>query len=163
MSSSPTPTSPPDFSLEHNSFGRLVFIDRHGQRSEGCVPVRAFPLAAPDEGVSLVSGDGHELAWIPRLDALPATLRGLIEAELAQREFTPEILRLKKVSTFSTPSVWDIDTDRGPTRLTLNGEEDIRRLAGSALLIADSQGVQFKVSDMHALDRPSRRLLERFL
>jgi hypothetical protein len=31
------------------------------------------------------------------------------------------------------------------------------------LLIADSQGLQFMVRDLRALDRPSRRLLERFL
>ena len=29
--------------------------------------MRAFPLSAPDEGMSIVSADGHELAWIDRL------------------------------------------------------------------------------------------------
>ncbi|MFZ2294157.1 MAG: DUF1854 domain-containing protein, partial [Polaromonas sp.] len=32
-----------------------------------------------------------------------------------------------------------------------------------ALLIASSEGVQYSIPDMMALDRPSRRLLERFL
>jgi hypothetical protein len=151
------------FSLERDHFGRLVFISSQGERHAGCVPVRAFPLAAPDEGVSLISQEGHELVWIDRLDQLPTELRVLVTSELAQREFTPEIQRVKKVSTFSTPSVWDIDTDRGPTRLTLNGEEDIRRLPNAGLLIADHQGVQFKVTNLRELDRQSRRLLERFL
>ncbi len=151
------------FALEHDAFGRLVFVHAGGERSAGCVPVRAFPLAAPDEGVSLISAEGRELAWIARLTELPPAQRELVERELAQREFTPEIQRLNKVSTFSTPSVWDVDTDRGATRLVLNGEEDIRRLPGAALLIADSQGVQFRIRDMRALDRHSRRLLERFL
>ena len=46
----------------------------------------------------------------------------------------------------------------------LKGEEDIRRLGdGARLLVADSRGVQFVVSDRWALDKHSKRLLERFL
>ena len=45
----------------------------------------------------------------------------------------------------------------------LKGEEDIRRLGRAALLIASGHGIQFLVRDMGALDRHSRRLLERFL
>jgi hypothetical protein len=164
MSSSPhTHASQVPFQLERDAFGHMVFIDAQGLRSEGCVPVRAFPIAAPGEGLSLVGTDGRELAWIDRLDTLPEALRLAIEAELAQREFMPEIRRIHKVSTFSTPSVWEVDTDRGAARLELGGEEDIRRLPGGALLIADAQGVQFKVPDLQALDRASKRLLERFL
>ncbi len=56
-----------------------------------------------------------------------------------------------------------MDTDRGLTRFVLKGEEDIRRVGRSMLLIADSQGLQFVVRDFGALDRHSKRLLERFL
>jgi len=45
----------------------------------------------------------------------------------------------------------------------LKGEEDIRRLKNGALWIADSHGIQFVLHDRKALDRRSRRLLERFL
>ena len=156
-------SAPPDLQLERDAFGRLVFTDAAGLRHEGVVPVRAFPLAAPDEGLSLVGHDGSELAWIARLSTLPDSLRALIDDELASREFTPVILRLRSVSTYSTPSTWEVDTDRGETRLVLKGEEDIRRLTGGALLIADSQGIQFLVRDLLAMDRHSKRLLERFL
>lgn len=152
----------PQHQLQRNAFGRLTLaID--GAAPEEVTPVRAFPLVAPREGVSLIGGDGHERWWIPQLDALPPEQAALIEADLADHEFMPEILRIRSVSTFSTPSTWEVDTDRGPTRLVLKGEEDIRRLAGPALLIADSQGLQFHLKDTRALDRGSRRLLERFL
>lgn len=153
----------PAFRLERDAMGQLVCIAANGVRCEGVVPVRAFPIAAPNEGLSLVSPDGHELFWVDRLADLPPDARALIDEELAAREFTPEILRLRKVSTFSTPSVWSVDTDRGPTDFVLKTEEDIRRLGGVRLLIASGQGVQFGVADMTALDRASRRLLERFL
>ena len=151
------------WSLERNALGRLVLVTADGDRYEGVAPVRAFPISAPDEGVSLVAADGHELAWVERLDALDATTRAHLIAELSTREFMPVIERLMSVSTFATPSTWTVDTDRGSVQFVLKGEEDIRRLAGNGLLIADSHGVQYFVRDVLALDRASRRLLDRFL
>jgi hypothetical protein len=152
--------------LERDAHGRLLMTVPGGDgapRLEAVQPVRAFPLSAPGEGLSLVSADGRELAWIEQLADLPPAPRALLEEELAQREFTPVIQRIVQVSTFSTPSTWAVETDRGPTTLVLKGEEDIRRLEGGALLIADRQGLAFRVNDRFALDRASRRLLERFL
>ena len=151
------------FDLRRNAFGRLVLTDADGIEHEGVLPVRAFPIAAPGEGLSLVSSTGRELVWIERLDELDAARRALIDEELAGREFVPENLRLRAVGSFSTPSQWSVDTDRGPVQFVLKGEEDIRRVGRSMLLIADSHGLQFRVRDFAALDRHSKRLLERFL
>lgn len=155
--------SPPEFTLERDAHGLLVLTARDGTRHEGVLPVRAFPLTGPDSGLALVGHDGRERAWIAQLAALPAGTRGLIEEELAQREFVPVIERIRSVSTFATPSTWQVDTDRGPTTLVLEAEENIRRLAGAALLITDGQGLLFQVRDRFGLDRASRKLLERFL
>ncbi|PWW43672.1 DUF1854 domain-containing protein [Melaminivora alkalimesophila] len=155
---------PDTITLTRNPHGRLVLRLPGGGEHEGVVPVRAFPLAAPDEGISLVGVGGNELAWIERLEDLAAPVRALVEEELAEREFVPRITRLCSVSSFSTPSTWRVETDRGPAELVLKGEEDIRRLAGrTALLITAAGGLQFRVPDVPALDRHSRRLLERFL
>ena len=153
----------PIFQLMRQPSGRLLFSGADSQEHDGVVPVRAFPLTAPDEGISLVSTDGHELLWIDRLQDLPEYERALLLGELALRDFMPEITRLVSVSSFGTPSVWTVETDRGDTSFVLKGEEDIRRLKSSALLIGSSEGVQYSIADMTALDRDSRRLLERFL
>ena len=58
---------------------------------------------------------------------------------------------------------WTVETDRGEARFVLKGEEDIRRLANGALLIADPHGLSDRVRDRFALDRHSRKLIERFL
>lgn len=161
MSASPLPF----FTLARDPLGRLVCTDVAGVAHVGALPVRAFPLTAPDEGLSLVSAEGRELVWIDRLADLPAETRALIEAELAVREFVPEIQRIVSVSTFATPSLWEVETDRGPTTLALKAEEDIRRLPGArgSLLITSGHGTVFRVRDLFALDRHSRRLIERFL
>ena len=149
--------------LIRDPHGRLQLTTADGVVHEGVVPVRAFPIAAPAEGIALVGTDGHELAWIDRLDDLPDATRTLIEEELASREFVPEIRRLRHVSTFAIPSTWDVETDRGEARFILKGEEDIRRLGTATLLIGDSHGVQYLIRDLSSLDKTSRRLLDRFM
>lgn len=149
--------------LSRNAFGRLVLVDLQGQHHEGVTPVRAHPLSAPEEGIALVGADGHELVWIDRLDQLPAQQRELLLEEFANRELVPELQRLVAVSTFSTPSEWTVETDRGTTRFILKSEEDIRRLGEGRLLIAGGHGIHFRVPNRFALDRHSRKLLDRFL
>ena len=156
-------SNPVSFQLQRHPLGRLVLIDAEGQSHLGVTPVRAFPIAAPDEGLSLVGPEGHELAWVPRLDQLPAPEHTLIEEELASREFNPVVKRLLAVSSFSTPCTWTVETDRGPTQFVLKTEDDIRRLERGKLLISGGQGIVYQVADMQALDRASRKLLERFL
>ncbi len=150
-------------SVAADPHGGLLFTDQSGVVHRAVVPVRAFPIDAADEGVSLVGSEGHELAWIDRLSEIDEASRKLIAAELSRREFMPVIERLETVSTFGTPSTWSVMTDRGRTRFVLKGEEDIRRLRNRALLITDSHGVTYHVLDLLALDRTSRRLLDRFL
>ncbi|WP_312305021.1 DUF1854 domain-containing protein [Pulveribacter sp.] len=153
-----------DITLTRNAHGRLVLRLPDGTQHEGVTPVRAFPIAAPDEGVSLVGSDGREIAWLPRLGDVASPVRALIQEELAAREFVPVVTRLVSVSGFATPSTWQVETDRGPAELILKGEEDIRRLEERThLLITASGGLQFRVPDVTALDRHSRKLLERFL
>jgi hypothetical protein len=152
-----------DFTLTRNTAGRIVFTGKEGDVHEGVVPVRAFPISAPEEGVSLLGEDGHELRWISRLSYLPEAMRALIEAELAQREFMPEITRIRQVSSFATPSKWQISTNRGDTELLLKAEDHIRRLTNSTLLITDGYGVSFLIRDIGVMDHHSRKLLDRFL
>jgi hypothetical protein len=56
-----------------------------------------------------------------------------------------------------------VETDRGETRFVLKGEEDIRRISHSTLLIADNHGIEFLIRDIQALDKASRKFLDRFL
>ena len=152
-----------NYQLRRDAFGRLLFIDAEGQTHEGVVPVRAFPIGAPERGLALVDPHGHELAWIETLDALPAEMQNLLAAELAGREFMPVIKRIAGVSSYATPSTWQIETDRGDTALVLKGEEDIRRLQDNALLIADIHGINYLIRNRLALDATSKKILDRFL
>ncbi|WP_366140657.1 DUF1854 domain-containing protein [uncultured Castellaniella sp.] len=153
---------PADFTLSRDNFGRLL-LSRTGRPDVIVTPVRSFPISAPDESISLVDAQAQEQAWVDRLQDLPETPQRLIAEDLAQRDFKPEILRIHRASGWATPSRWDVVTDRGPAVLTLKSEDDIRRLSANTLLIADACGVHFLVRDLAALDRASRKILDRFL
>jgi hypothetical protein len=152
-----------DFLLSRNESGRLVLTLPNGQVHVGVVPVRAFPMHAPEQFLAFMSTEGKEVVWVDDLTLLPQETLALIAEEIASREMMPVIQRIFTVSTLSTPSTWEIMTDRGATKLVLKGEEDIRRLSGSTLMITDSHGLRFMLPDMQALDKNSRRILDRFL
>lgn len=152
-----------DFQLTRNLAGRLVLRLSDGTTHEGVTPARAYPVQSPQEFVALMSTEGKEVLWIERLADVPEDIRALVNEEIASREVMPVIQHLTKVSTYSTPSTWEVVTDRGPTKFVLKGEEDIRRLNGGTLIITDSHGLRFYVADMQQLDKHSRRILDRFL
>ncbi|MEO7105643.1 MAG: DUF1854 domain-containing protein [Rhodoferax sp.] len=152
------------WTLQRDAFGRLILTTVQGQRYEGVVPVRAFPIQSPEVDISLVDTDGHEVAWIAALNALAEPAQALVRHELATREFMPVISAIVSVSSFSTPCTWKVETDRGNTEFVLRGDEEIRRIGSAgSLLIADSHGIHFLIKDHLALDAHSRKILDRFL
>jgi len=153
----------PTFQLKRDPFGKLVLTNAEGEEFVGVTPVRSFPVQAPSKGISLVRDGGKEVAWIDDLETMPPEIRSLVTGELEGREFMPEIRSIKSVSSFATPCTWTVATDRGDTEFLLKGEEDIRRLGAYALLIADSHGIHFLIRDMFAIDKGSRKILDRFL
>lgn len=152
-----------NFSLELDPFGNLTLLDKDGAIHHHVRAVRAFPISDPQGGVSLMDQDGKELAWVDDVDSLSQKSRELILEQLALTEFMPEILKIERVSTFATPSIWSLQTNRGKTKLKLKGEDDIRRITKETLLITDANGIQFLIRDLGALDKPSRKILDRFL
>lgn len=152
-----------DWNLSRDPAGILLVTDAHGASQQVNMVVRAYPISAPDEGVSILGSDGHELAWIANLQELSEANRDLINSELAQREFMPKISHILAVSSFATPSTWTVKTDRGTTELILKAEDHIRRLNLVTLLITDSQGISFLIENVDQLDKSSRKLLDRFL
>jgi len=156
-------TTSSSFTLVRNPFGRLVLTTLEGEVVEGVVPVRAFPIQSPEVGISLVHTDGHEVAWVEQLLDLSEPAQSLIREELQGREFMPTILSIDSVTSYSTPCTWRVKTDRGDTSFVLRGDEDIRRVGLTILLVTDSHGIQFLIRDAATLNRDSRKILDRFL
>lgn len=151
------------FFLERDQYRKLVMTDNDGVSHYDVRPVRAFPIQSPQQGISLVLENGQEVAWIDDMNDLEMKIRDLINEELNGREFMPEISRIVSVTSFATPCTWHVETDRGTTQFVLKGDEDIRRIGKDSLLIADNHGIHFLIRDMFAIDKHSRKILDRFL
>ena len=138
-------------------------LEADGAVHERVAVLRAYPISAPEESVCVLDADGHELLWIDELSALDEERRGRVDAAIGSREFTPVIDAILHISSISTPSRWTVRTDRGITELLLPGEEALQRVGPRSLLVSDAAGVQYLIRDTAALDRASRKFLERFL
>ncbi len=134
-----------------------------GLEIAGVDPVRAFPISKPTAWVSLTDDHGREVFCLKTLDGLPAESRQLLEKELSLREFVPVIARIDRVSGETTPCDWDVETDHGPTRFTLDNEDDVRWIGENRIMIVDSRKLRYQIPDTRALDGHSRRLLDRFI
>ena len=148
--------------LQRDERGVLHATLSDGSQHAGVIAVRAFPVRAPDEAISILDSQGQEVCWIAQLQALPTTVQAQVQQALQAREFMPEIEAITAVSSFAMPSTWTVRTHRGTTQFVLKGEEDIRRLSATALLITDSHGIQFLIRDTGKLSRESKKILDRF-
>src|SRR6218665_880538 len=70
MNTTTPPPPPPAFTLARNPHGRLVLTFADGTAHEGVTPVRAFPIAAPTQGLALLGQDGPTILSINPLPQL---------------------------------------------------------------------------------------------
>lgn len=152
-----------DWRLRESTQGKLALYKGEALVADHVMPVLAFPFSAPDESISIVDEYSKELAWLNRLDELDADSQAVVKDYLAVREFRPKVLRITSVSTYSTPSIWTLETDKGPCKFELPTDESIRRLGGSRLVLTHANGMQFIIEDLLALDSRSRQILARFM
>ena len=152
-----------DWRLHKSMQGQLALYKGDALVADRVMPVLAFPFSAPEESISIVDEYSKEMAWLDRLDDLDPESQALVNEFLAVREFRPTVLRITSVSTYSTPSIWTLETDKGPCKFELPSDESIRRLGGRRLVLTHANGMQFIVDDLFALDKRSRQILARFM
>lgn len=148
-------------SFRCDEWGQLLLL-RHGEEPIPVEPVRCFPLTHPEQHIALLDTEGREVLRINTLNELAEEPRKLLLAELAEREFSPEIQRILRAGA-SAPCSFDVETDRGVTRFEIDSEDDFRRLPNGAVIITDTNGIRFRIPRVDRLDAKSRDVLRRFL
>ena len=151
------------FTLHRDACERLVLVDAEGRQHAGVEPVRCFPISCAEQWIAICDAQGHELACVEDLGAVPPETRRMLEEELARNEFVPVVQRILSISDDSEYSEWQIETDRGRTSFHINGEDAVRRLDARRVMIVDAGGIRYLIPDAAALDSPSRRLLDRYV
>ena len=148
--------------LVRDNLGRLVMTSNNGIQHIDVFPVCAFPLTLPLEKISILNANGREVGWIDSLSDLPENTQKIVKEELSKTAFIPEINNIIRVSSLAMPSVWHVETNKGNTQFLLVKEEDIRNIGGASILINDSHGVPYLISNVETLNKHSREILERF-
>ena len=152
-----------NFNLEKDVFGNIRLVLGSGQSHDQVKIIRAFPISDPENGFSIVNQDGHELVWFESFNQLSEENQRIAHSSLEQIEFIPVISKITDLNTYALPSIWDIETDRGMTKLKLKTEQDIRRVSAEALLITDANGIQYLIKNRKTLDKFSKKVLDRFM
>ena len=151
------------FTLSRDDWGRLVMTFNDERRFIGVETVRAFPIHDPMHWLVFLDADGREILCLESFDQLSPANRAWVDEELALREFMPVIERIVAIRGETTPSEWEVITDRGTTRFTLDNDDDVRMISPSRVIITDLRKLRYHVRDIAKLDLVSRRLLERYL
>ena len=143
--------------------GDVTFFER-------IVPVRAFPVTAPNEFIAIrepdsrLRGQGDEIGMILRLSDFPPETVALIEEELAHRYFTPEIVKIHSFHEKFGYSYWEVSTSAGRVEFIMtNASSNIRTLDDGRVFMYDIDGNCFTIPDPRRLDRASYKKIEIYL
>ena len=122
---------------------------------------RTYPLSAPDELVSLREPDGDEIGIIETLEDLDGPARRLLDEQLERRYFCPAIDDIVSVKEEFGYSYWEVETDAGSRRFTVqSGKSNILSIGDARLLIIDVDGNRFELTDYRRLPTATVRILE---
>lgn len=154
---------PPGFQLTWVEPGQLHFRSEDGREYDDVQAIAAFPISDPFRWISLCDAGGSEIALLESLDQLPAHSQQPLRRALGRRGFRPVIQRIQAITRLSETVEWQVETDRGPTRVYLKGDDDVRRLEDQQFVLVDVHGVRYLIPNATALDHASRKLLEQFM
>ncbi len=148
----------------------LINADNTTEFFERVVPVRAFPISAPGEYISIrepdtrFMGRGQEIGMIRCLSDFDERTEELILAELERRYFTPTISKICSMHEKFGYSYWRVITSAGEVEFVMNNPtNNIRTLENGQVLMYDIDGNCFAIRDPQKLDRSSYKKVEIYL
>jgi len=122
---------------------------------------RLFPLSEPEGWLSVVDKDNKEVGIIRELRGCSREPLALIREELARRYLVPHILRIITCHDQFDFSIWEVETDRGPSKFHVRRQqENILRPLPHRVTLIDIEGNRYDIVDVNELDEESRRMLE---
>lgn len=149
--------------VERDAAGRLVVHPAGGREPVvGASVARCLPWTLPDDYISLLDADGHEIALLRSLEELDDASRRVVDEELRDKVFNPRIRRIRQFKhEFGVTSI-RAETDRGEVTFQLRSRDDIRILSPTRALFRDADGNTYELPDLDALDADSRKFLSRY-
>ncbi|MCX7590652.1 MAG: DUF1854 domain-containing protein [Kiritimatiellae bacterium] len=124
---------------------------------------RCFPRSYPEGYISIRDPEGKEIALLRSLDDLDPESRRVVEHELYDKVFVPEIKRIiEKEHEFGVTSI-TAETDRGQVTFQIRSRDDVYVPSLHEVLFRDADGNVYRVPDVNQLDAASRRHLREYV
>jgi len=125
---------------------------------------RAFPFSDPERYISVREADtkAREIGIIKDLSIFDEGVREMLGEQMNLRYFTPVISRVYDVKVEYGYAYWDVMTDRGSCKFTMNSGS-IPHLSDVRLMISDIDGNRFEIKDVTKLPQKDVKKLDLFL
>lgn len=125
---------------------------------------RTFPLATPNDLLSIRDGSGGEVAILETLEGLDAASRTLAERELDRRYFTPVITRIHSLKQEAGMWRFLVDSQRGEADFYVrNWRDSAHELTHGRWHITTVDGARFEIHNLESLDPKSQKLMDQLL
>ena len=139
----------------------LVNVEREsGEKYEMLEPRRLFPVSNLESYITLLDGEGEEIAIIKAISDLSEDSRKVIRESLSNYYLVPKITRIVAITEKYGTLRWDVETDRGVKSFDIrNRNHDIKVQKSGAVRVRDADDNRYVIDDYKALDPHSRALL----
>lgn len=126
--------------------------------------VCAAPLSQPDRYVCLLDEKNEVICTVEDPIVMDAASQDIIKEEIEQRYMTAIIKQVDSLKSEFGVSYWEVQTDRGNREFVVrNVSENAQWITDRRLLLLDVDGNRFEISNLEALDKKSRGLIEMVL
>ena len=136
-----------------------IYIQIDGVRSRVARVARAFPRTKPNHFVSFLDEMGHEMGVVEDPSKLDTGSRTLLEAELKEIYFIPEILEVRSVTTQGISHHLEVLTDDGEDNFTVENLDALDGTHPPGILIRSGSGKRYSIEDYWELSGDSRELM----
>ncbi len=126
----------------------------------GLEPRRLFPVSHPDDYITLLDGEGLEVAVIRHLTDLDDGSRDVIAESLRFYYLIPVITAIYSASEKYGTLHWEVETDHGRKTIDIrNRTRHIRVQADGCVRIRDADDNRYLIRDYRKLDKHSQKFL----
>lgn len=144
-----------------------IFIDAEfytGEKLTGLEPHRLFPKSGGNKYVTLLDGDGNQVAVIRDTKNLTEDSRQVVEQALEEYYMIPRITKfIKMVDTFKI-WMWTAETDHGVLTFEVkNHISTVKPLYDGRVMITDTSDNRYEIPDYRKMDKRSVKMIEKML
>ena len=143
--------------------GCFLGMRLNGEAHNRVILTRALPLAKPDSYVCVTDVDRKELGIIEHISDFPEDQQALINRELAQRYFCPDITEITAIKEKMGHFYFDVKVGDYPMSFTIRDLSKNIRCTDDQIILTDVDGNRFLIGDINRIDKKSRRKLEPYL